>query len=119
MSSIIYTDHPVCQLMAEKAMHDPKYRLQLERSASNKETLRSVAIEDDVTKFRNRLLMLHKLEDETCQHRRKSPNAIYNEKTNYEVMPWVSLLGRWLVVLIHDTNIAATRGKLLQILVEL
>ncbi len=92
MTSILFTDHPVCQLMADTAMHDPKYRIQLQKSASNNEPV-NATIEEHMTIIRYRLLMLSKNEKSIFLCAR-SPNAYINGGNNCAALSAVSLLGR-------------------------
>lgn len=71
MSTILFTDLPVCQLMAEQAMQDPEYKSLLKRAATRKEARRELTIENDITKFRHKLLMLNQIEHGSYQHRRR------------------------------------------------
>ena len=93
MSSILFTDHPLCQVMAEKAMHDLGYKSQLERSAFEKENRVNRTIENDMTKIRHKLLMVSKIEDRNRQHRREMVNG-REARTKCSLISAVSLRGR-------------------------
>ena len=54
--------------MAEKAMQDPEYKRLLNRVATQKEARRDLTIENDMTKFRHKLLMLSRIEHGSYQH---------------------------------------------------
>ncbi len=79
--------------MADTAMHDPKYRLHLQKSASRNEPWVNVAIEENMTEIRHRLLMLSKKEKSIFLFPR-SPNAHINGGNNCALLSAVSLLGR-------------------------
>ena len=93
MTSILFTDRPVCQSMADTAMYNPKYRLQLQRSASKNEPWVNVIIEENMTKIHHRLLMMSKNEKSICQLPR-SPNPHINGGNKCALLSAVSLLGR-------------------------
>ena len=104
--------------MADKAMYDHKYNLQLEKSASGKGRM-NVAIEDDMTKIRHKIVMLNKLECKTHQHNREMRNAEFARDPKCALISAVSLSCRLLASTTKKTNPAPDRGELLPIRVEL
>ena len=118
MYNIQFNDHPVCQVMADKAMYDPKYKLQLEKTASGKGRM-NVAIEDDMTKIRHKIVMLNKLERKNHQHNREMRNAEFGRDPRCALISAVSLSCRLLASTMKKTNTATDRGELLPIRVEL
>ena len=118
MSSILLSDHPICQLMADKAMHDPKYKVQLQNSVSGRCSWKDKAIEWDMTEFRHKLLMLSQIEDDTChRHSRRVPKVYRNSITKLSA---VSLPNKRSLLLVRDADTSPhLSGGLLQIRVGL
>ena len=103
--------------MADKAMLEPKYKSQLERSASGRFSGGDELIEKNMTESRHKLLMLERINNRNKWHWGRIPKEYQESIARISA---VSSLDRQPTLLMMETDTTSSiRGELPQTRVEL